>query len=67
MLNPDNGFAESRTLTCKFDAINGVILEKICEYFYYNEKYRLEKDVPDMELPPEICLELLMASDYLKT
>lgn len=46
---------------------SGVVLEKVCEYFYYNEKYKDQKDVPDMEIPPELCLELLMAADYLNT
>lgn len=49
------------------DARSGVVLEKVCEYFYYNEKYKDAKDVPDMEIPPELCLELLMAADYLNT
>ena len=40
-------------------------MEKVCEYLYYNEKYQNQKDVPDMELPPELCLELLMAADFL--
>ena len=40
-------------------------MEKVCEYLYYNEKHRNAKDVPDMEIPPELCLELLMAADYL--
>jgi hypothetical protein len=44
---------------------SGVVLEKVCEYLYYNEKHKDAKDVPDMEIPPELCLELLMASDYL--
>jgi len=48
-------------------AASGVVLEKVCEYFYYNEKYKDAKDVPDMEIPPELCLELLMAADYLNT
>ena len=44
---------------------SGVVLEKVCEYLYYNLKHKDAKDVPDMEIPPELCLELLMAADYL--
>jgi len=47
--------------------LSGVVLEKVCEYFYYNKKNENQKDVPDMEIPPELCLELLMAADYLNT
>ena len=41
------------------------MLEKVCEYLYYNEKHKDSKDVPDMDIPTELCLELLMAADYL--
>ncbi|KAI9652769.1 MAG: hypothetical protein M1831_006571 [Alyxoria varia] len=59
---------EQVTGRVKLNEINGVILEKVCEYFYYNEKHRGERDVQDIpDLPPELCLELLMAADYLKT
>jgi len=44
---------------------SGVVLEKVCEYLYYSYKYRDGAEVPDMEIPPELCLELLMAADYL--
>ena len=44
---------------------SGLILEKVCEYLYYHEKYTGVRDVPDMDIPPELCLELLMAADYL--
>jgi hypothetical protein len=44
---------------------SGLVLEKVCEYLYYNEKNRDAKQVPDMELPTELCLEILMAADYL--
>ncbi|RKF59517.1 Elongin-C [Erysiphe neolycopersici] len=50
---------------CEFKEINGIILEKVVEYFYYNHKNRDQTDVPDMEIPPELCLELLMAADFL--
>jgi len=40
-------------------------MEKVCEYFYYNQKMRNAKDVPELDIPPELCLELLMAADYL--
>jgi transcription elongation factor B subunit 1 len=42
-----------------------VVLEKVCEYLYYNQKHAKSKEVPDMEIPPELCLELLIAADYL--
>ncbi|THY00046.1 POZ domain-containing protein [Aureobasidium pullulans] len=65
MLDPINGFAESKTHRCTFENINGMVLEKVCEYFYYNEKNRDSTGVPDLDIPPELCLELLMAADYL--
>ena len=40
-------------------------MEKVAEYFYYNYKNRNATDVPDMDFPPELCLELLMAADFL--
>lgn len=44
---------------------SGVLLEKVCEYFYYNEKHKGARDVPDMEIPADMCLQLLMVADYL--
>ncbi|EME40911.1 hypothetical protein DOTSEDRAFT_74459 [Dothistroma septosporum NZE10] len=65
MLDPQNGFMEAKTNTCRFDNINGLVLEKVCEYLYYSEKHKNCKDVADMDIPAELCLELLMAADYL--
>lgn len=42
-----------------------MVLDKLCEYFLYNKRHEGERDVPDMDIPPELCLELLMAADYL--
>lgn len=41
------------------------MLEKVAEYFYYNYKNKNRQDVQDMEIPAELCLELLMAADFL--
>ena len=46
---------------------SGIVLEKVCEYFLYSEKHKDQTNVPDMDIPPELCLELLMAADYLDT
>lgn len=48
-----------------YSIYSGLVLEKVCEYFYYNEKHKNSKDVPDIDIPAELCLELLMAADYL--
>ncbi|KAF7196666.1 Elongin-C [Pseudocercospora fuligena] len=59
------GFREAEANTYHCDTINGLVLEKVCEYLYYHEKHKDSRDVPDMDIPPELCLELLMAADYL--
>lgn len=60
-----DNFQEALSSRCHLESINGVVLEKVCEYLYYNEKNKDAKDVQDMDLPPELCLELLMAADFL--
>ncbi|KAK5697603.1 elongin C [Elasticomyces elasticus] len=65
MLDPMNGFLEAKTNTVRFDTINAMVLEKVCEYFYYSEKNESARDVADLDFPTELCLELLMAADYL--
>jgi len=45
--------------------LSGVVLEKVCEYLYFNDRYHDMRDVPDMDFPPEISLELALAADFL--
>ena len=44
---------------------SGNVLEKVAEYFYYVHKNRNREDVQDLEIPVDMCLELLMAADFL--
>ncbi|CAZ85799.1 unnamed protein product [Tuber melanosporum] len=67
MLDKKSNFEEAQFNRVVFKNMNGVVLEKVCEYFYYREKYRDATDVPDMEIPPELALELLMVADFLCT
>jgi len=65
MLDPKSQFSEARTGRCVFEEINGMVLEKVVEYFHYWYRNRDRDDVPDMDIPVELCLELLLAADYL--
>ncbi|KAE9569918.1 Elongin-C [Colletotrichum fructicola] len=65
MLDPRSQFREATSGRCVFSEISGVVLEKVCEYFQYWYRYREREDVPDMDIPVELCLELLVAADYL--
>lgn len=48
------------------DSFNSsMVLDKVVEYFHYWYRYRNSDDVPDMDIPVELCLELLAAADYL--
>lgn len=57
---------EAQTGRCSFPEISGQVLEKVVEYFHYWYINRDREDVPDMDIPVELCLELLMAADYLQ-
>ncbi|KAJ5953252.1 transcriptional elongation regulator Elc1/Elongin C [Penicillium verhagenii] len=65
MLDPKNSFQEAITGRCVLETISGFVLKEVCFYFLYNHAHKNEPDVPDMEIPTELCLELLMAADYL--
>ncbi|KAF9877584.1 transcriptional elongation regulator (elongin c) [Colletotrichum karsti] len=65
MLDPRSRFQEAQKGRCLFEEISGVVLEKVCEYFQYWYRYREKEDVPDMDIPVELCLELLVAADFL--
>ncbi len=41
------------------------MLDTVCRFFYYKLKNRGEKNVPDMELPVEQLLQLIVAADFL--
>lgn len=58
-------FEEGMTNTIKLHDIDGLVLEKIVEYLYYNYKYKDCVDVPEFIVPTEMALELLVAADFL--
>ncbi|KAL2256619.1 hypothetical protein VTK26DRAFT_1392 [Humicola hyalothermophila] len=57
-------FTEAQTGRCTFPEFNGVVLEKVVEYFQYWYRNRDKEDVPDMDIPVELCLVLVQAADY---
>ncbi|ODA81709.1 hypothetical protein RJ55_00212 [Drechmeria coniospora] len=65
MLDPRSQFAEAKDSRCVFQEMSGLVLDKVVEYFHYWYRYRNSEDVPDMDIPVELCLELLAAADYL--
>lgn len=50
----------------KLDLLTGPVLEEVCKYLYYAERNQDEIDVPDPPIPTDMCLELIVAADYLK-
>ncbi|KAL5611962.1 hypothetical protein BROUX41_000472 [Berkeleyomyces rouxiae] len=59
-------FQEATTGVCEFPEISGVILELIVDYFHYWYRWKDHDGcVPNLDIPVELCLELLVAADYL--
>ncbi|KAG4207107.1 hypothetical protein ERO13_A03G046200v2 [Gossypium hirsutum] len=60
------GFAEMELGEVTFPEISAVILEKICQYFYWALQYSRGKET-EFHIEPELTLELMMAPNYLHT
>lgn len=45
---------------------SGAVLEYIAQYMQYWYMYKDKEDVPDMDVPVDMCLEVLMAADFLR-
>ncbi|KLU89407.1 hypothetical protein MAPG_08378 [Magnaporthiopsis poae ATCC 64411] len=65
MVNPQSQYKESIAARCLLEELSGVVLGKVVEYFHYWYRFQNDQDVPDMDVPTELCLEILMAADYL--
>ena len=66
MMTSYGGFSERSSNKITFPEISGKILEKVCQYFYYKLQYTDSREaIPEFKVPPELALELLMASNYL--
>ena len=53
------------SLLSLFPINSSVVLDKVVEYFHYWYRHRHREDVPDMDIPAELCLEVLAAADFL--
>ena len=45
---------------------SGSVVEQVCLYFYYKHKYAGDTAVPAMDVPLDLLLQMLVASDYLQ-
>ncbi|CAK9326997.1 unnamed protein product [Citrullus colocynthis] len=66
MLTSPGNFAESQHREVTFPEISTTILEKICQYFYWNLQFASGKET-EFPIEPELTLELMMAANYLHT
>ncbi|XP_074555991.1 uncharacterized protein LOC141811832 [Curcuma longa] len=66
MLTSPGGFAETQLGVVTFPEISTPILEKICQYFYWNLDFLSGKET-EFHIEPEMTLELMMAANYLHT
>ncbi|EPS40237.1 hypothetical protein H072_5981 [Dactylellina haptotyla CBS 200.50] len=68
MFNKNSGYIEAKENCVKFEEMNAVTLEKVCEYFCYREKYHGSKgQIPEFNIRPEMALELMTIADFLET
>lgn len=66
LLSSPGRFTESHQNLVEFKDISALVLERVCQYLYYNVRYANSvTEIPDFKFPPEIALELLMAADFL--
>ncbi|KAG0361558.1 hypothetical protein BG005_007977 [Podila minutissima] len=66
MLSSSGQFTETTEGIIHFRDIKAVILEKVCQYWYYKARYlNSVTEIPHFDIEPEYALETLMAADFL--
>ncbi|CCJ30536.1 unnamed protein product [Pneumocystis jirovecii] len=65
MLNESNNFLENKNNEINFKTINAKLLDIVCQYLYFHEKYKNAECVPEFPIEPDTAIELLMISDFL--
>ncbi|KAG4306219.1 hypothetical protein PORY_000207 [Pneumocystis oryctolagi] len=58
-------FLENKKNEINFKTINAKLLDIVCQYLYFHEKYKDRDFVPEFPIEPDIAIELLMVSDFL--
>ncbi|KAK6540403.1 hypothetical protein TWF694_009202 [Orbilia ellipsospora] len=67
MFNKNSGYIEAKENCVKFEEMNAIMLEKVCEYFCYKEKFQgVKGQIPDFHIRPEMALELMTIADFLE-
>jgi len=54
----------------KLDNISGIVLEKVCDYWYYRDHHEQsisKGNIPEFEIDKDMAVELLLVADYLDT
>jgi len=52
------------SLTTPTPIYSGPIIEKVAEYLHYYHQNKDKENVPDLDIPVELCLVLVQAADY---
>eukprot|EP01026_Neomeris_dumetosa_P050567 TRINITY_DN4438_c0_g2_i2.p1 TRINITY_DN4438_c0_g2~~TRINITY_DN4438_c0_g2_i2.p1 ORF type:complete len:113 (-),score=7.25 TRINITY_DN4438_c0_g2_i2:57-350(-) len=62
LLSSEGTFLETEQGEVNLPSIRGVVLERICQYFYYKLKYQNSsaKEIPDFHVEPDMALEHIM-------
>jgi len=58
---------ESKEKEIPLSEISTIVLEKVILYLHYKFKHQgSTKSIPEFQVPPELALQMLIASDYLE-
>ncbi|KAF8396831.1 hypothetical protein HHK36_018466 [Tetracentron sinense] len=66
MLTSSGSFAETQHGVVTFPEIRTVILEKVCQYFYWSLQ-SASGNKTEFHIEPQLSMELMMAANYLHT
>uniref|UniRef100_T1JKP0 Elongin-C n=1 Tax=Strigamia maritima TaxID=126957 RepID=T1JKP0_STRMM len=66
MLSRQGESLENETNEVKFVQISSLVLATVCEYLAYKARYMGSgEELPNFDMASEICLEVLMAANFL--